>query len=293
MQTKIVVNPVAGRGTSLKVLPKVKHCLDSEGVKYEIVRTRFPDHATELAGKLEASGARVVAMGGDGTVREVLNGIRSPDTPVGIIPAGMGNDFARSLGIPTDVSRATQHLVNTETKKVDLGVERGKFFNVMGVGFPAHVVERVNRYKKGPVRGPLIYLIGLLRSLTDLGNYEFHLELDGNSRTQKANAVFVTNSRFTAGGLKLVPQAKLDDGLLDVAIISGAGRMELLLALRQAYRGNHIDHPKIEFLRAKKVRIESKARLIKMFDGELEGTTPTDLEVAPRTRTIIVPEKGG
>lgn len=289
MQTKIVVNPVAGRGTSLKTLPKVKSCLDSEGLKYEIVRTRFPGHATELAGDMEASGARVAAMGGDGTVREVLNGIRSPDTPIGIIPAGMGNDFARSLGIPIDVTRASRYLANTETKKVDLGVERGKFFNVMGVGFPAHVVERINRYKKGPVRGPLTYLIGLLRSVTDLDNYEFRLELDGNPRELRANAIFVTNSRFTAGGLELVPQAKMDDGLLDITIIAGAGRMELLMALRQAYRGEHVNHPKIEFLRAKRVRIESRARLIKMFDGELEGTTPAELEIAPKSRTIIVP----
>ncbi|MBS3786968.1 diacylglycerol kinase family lipid kinase [Candidatus Bipolaricaulota bacterium] len=289
MQTKIVVNPVAGGGTSLKKLPKVEKILDSEDVKYDIVRTRFPGHATELAGQIEASGDRVVAMGGDGTVREVLNGILSPDTPIGIIPAGMGNDFARSLGISTDVSRASQYLINTAIKKVDLGVERGKFFNVMGVGFPSHVVERFNRYKRGPVRSSLIYFIGLLRSVTDLDNYEFQLELDGNTRNQRANAIFVTNSRFTAGGLELVPQAEMDDGLLDVAIISGAGRMELLLALRQAYRGEHVNHPKIEFLRAKKVRIESRSRLIKMFDGELEGTTPAELEIAPRSRTIIVP----
>lgn len=289
MQTKIVVNPVAGRGTSLKALPEVKSCLDSEGLKYEIVRTRFPGHATELARELENSGSRVVAMGGDGTVREVLNGIRSPDTPVGIIPAGMGNDFARSLGIPVDVSRASHYIANTATKKVDLGIERGKFFNVMGVGFPAHVVERINRYKKGPVRGPLVYLLGLLRSVTDLKSYEFHLEFDGESRDQSANAIFVTNSRYTAGGLELVPHAELDDGILDIAIISEAGRFELLLALRQAYRGKHVDHPKIEFLRAKRARVESRARLRKMFDGELEGTTPADLEIAPRSRTIIVP----
>ena len=289
MQTKIVVNPVAGRGSSLKALSTVKKHLGDSKLEYEIIKTDFPGHATELAGKLESPDVRVVAMGGDGTVREVLNGIKSPDTPVGIIPAGMGNDLARSLGIPTDVRAATKSLTNSATRKIDLGVERGKFFNVMGVGFPAHVVERINRYKKGPVRGPLIYLLGLLSSVGDLTNYEFQLKLDGESCDQEANAIFVTNSRFTAGGLELVPHAKLDDGLLDVAIISGAGRVELLMALKQAYRGAHVNHPKIEFLRAKKVRIESRARLVKMFDGELEGTTPAELEIAPGVRSIIVP----
>jgi len=290
MQTKIIVNPVAGKGNSIEALPAVKHCLKSTGIQYEIIRTGFPGHATELAGELEDPQTRLVAMGGDGTVREVLNGISSPETPVGIIPSGMGNDLARSLGIPTEVSRATRLLAHPEFKRVDLGAERGKFFNVMGVGFAAKVVERINRYKRGPVKGgPLIYLIGLLRSIVDLEDYEFNLELDGEKRDLKANALFVTNSNYTAGGLKLVPQAKLDDGLLDVAIISNAGRMELLLALKRAYRGEHTDHPKIQFFRAKKVNIESPAKLVKMYDGELEGTTPARLEIAPSARTIMVP----
>ena len=289
MQTKIIVNPVAGQGTSLDLLPKVKKCLDAEGIKYSIVRTSFPGHATQLAEELETRDTKMVAMGGDGTVREVLNGIRLPTTPVGVIPAGMGNDFARSLGIPRKASRAAHLLVDHGTKKVDLGAERGKFFNVMGAGFPSHVVERINRYKKMPLSGPLTYLLGLLRSVTNLENYRFLLELDGVARTLKANAIFVTNSIYTAGGLKLVPQAKMDDGLLDIVIVSGAGKMELLLALRRAYRGDHVDHPKIEFLKAEKVRIDSETELIKMFDGELEGTTPAELEIIPETRTIIVP----
>ncbi len=289
MQTKIVINPVAGRGTSLKALPEVKKYLDSEGVNYEVVRTEYPGHATELAEELEAPGVRVIAMGGDGTVREVINGIQSPDTPIGIIPAGMGNDFARSLGISTNVSRASRFLLDPATKKVDLGVEQGKFFNAMEAGFPAHVVEKIGQFKKGPLKGPWIYLLGVLRSLVELDSYEFQLELDGDSRRQEANAIFVMNSGYTAGGLNLVPQAELDDGLLDIAIISEASRVELLLALRQVYRGNHVDHPRIEFLQAKSVRIESSSRLTKVFDGELEGTTPAELEIAPKSRTIIVP----
>ena len=291
MQTEIIVNPVAGKGISLKLLPKVKNYLDSEGVKYEVVQTDFPGHATKLAGELESSEVRIVAMGGDGTVREVLNGVRSPNTPIGIIPAGMGNDFARSLGIPPDASKAIRYLKEPATERLDLGIERGKFFNVMGAGFPASVVERINRYKRGPINGPMIYLLGLLRSIVDLKDYKFNLELDGNTRNLKANAIFVTNTMFTAGGLKLVPQAKLDDGMLDIAIISGAGKIELLLALKKAYQGGHVNHPKIEFLKAKNVKIDYEAQLEKMFDGEIEGTTPAKLKISPRTRTFIVKKK--
>lgn len=289
MQIKFVLNPVAGRGNSLKILPKVNESLESEGVQYEILRTKYPGHGAELARKLEKSGDIIGAIGGDGTVREVINGVQSPETPIGIIPAGMGNDFARSLGIPSKASKATQNLLEFNTSRVDLGSERGKLFNVMGVGFPAEVVGTINRYKNGFVKGSVIYLLGLLHSLTKLETYDLRLETDSEIRDLQANAIFVANSKFTGGGIKLIPHAGLTDGLLDVAVISEAGRTELVLALKQAYQGRHVNHPKIEFMRAKSIKIEAKANLPKMFDGELEGFTPAELKIAPKARTLIVP----
>ncbi|MBS3740063.1 diacylglycerol kinase family lipid kinase [Candidatus Bipolaricaulota bacterium] len=291
MQIKFVLNPVAGRGNSLKILPRVKERLEQEGVQYEILKTKYPGNGAELARRLEKSGDIIAAIGGDGTVREVINGVRSPETPIGIIPAGMGNDLARSLGIPSEASKATQNLLNLNTSRVDLGSERGKLFNVMGVGFPAEVVGTINRYKNGFIKGSVIYLLGLLHSLTKLETYDLRLETDGEIRDLQANAVFVANSKFTGGGIKLIPHAGLTDGLLDVAVISEAGRTELVLALKRAYQGRHVDHPKIEFMRAKSIRIEAKSNLPKMFDGELEGVTPAELEIAPRARTIIVPPR--
>lgn len=291
MQVKFVLNPVAGRGNSLKILPKVKERLEHEGAQYEIIRTKYPGNGAELARKLEKSGDIIGAIGGDGTVREVMNGVQSPETPIGIIPAGMGNDFARSLGIPSEASKATQNLLNLNTSRVDLGSERGKLFNVMGVGFPAEVVGTINRYKNGFVKGSVIYLLGLLHSLAKLETYDLRLETDSKIRDLQANAIFVANSKFTGGGIKLIPHAGLTDGLLDVAVISKAGRTELVLALKQAYQGQHVNHPKIEFMRAKSIKIEAKADLPKMFDGELEGVTPAELKIAPRARTLIVPSQ--
>lgn len=293
MQIKFILNPIAGRGKSLKVLPEVKRTLKSEDVQYEVVKTKYPGNGAELARELEGSGDIIAAIGGDGTVREVLNGVQSPDTPIGIIPAGMGNDFARTLGIPSKASEATQYLLNSNTARVDLGSEQGKLFNVMGVGFPAEVVRRINGYKNGFVRGSVIYLLGLLRSLTELDTYDLRLKINGEPRDLRASAIFVANSKFTAGGIKLVPHAGLTDGRLDVAVISEVGRTELVLALKKAYQGRHVNHPKIEFLQAKSVRIEAMASLPKMFDGELEGATPAELQIAPRARTLIVPHPTG
>ncbi len=289
MKIQFILNPVAGGGNTLEVLPGLERILEAEGVSYEIFQTNYPGHGEELARRVEGSGDLVAAIGGDGTVREVLNGIQSPETPIGIVPAGMGNDLARSLGIPSDPSRAIQYLFAPSTRRVDMGSEQGRLFNMLGMGFPAEVVRTINRYKNGLVKGPPVYLLGLLRSLTKLKSYDLHLTLDEEERNLRANAVFVANSNFTAGGIKLIPQADLTDGLLDVAVISDVGRAELVLALKRAYRGNHVNHPKIEFRRAKSIRIESDHPLTKMFDGDLEGTTPAELEVAFGARTLVVP----
>ncbi len=289
MKINLILNPVAGRGKSLKVLPRIKKFLDRKHPNYEVFRTQYPGNGIELARDHEDPGAVTVSVGGDGTAREVLNGIQSPNSPIGIIPAGMGNDFARSLGIPTDPEEAIRCILDGQTLEVDLGSSQGKLFNVMGVGFPAEVMKTIESYKNGFVDGSVIYLLGLLRSVTRLNSYDLRLELDGKKVTLEANAVFVVNSNYTAGGIKLVPQARLTDGLLDVAVISDAGRIELILALKQAYRGTHVNHPKIDFYRARSVNIDSETRLPLMFDGELEGTTPTRLEIAPKARNLIVP----
>ncbi len=289
MKVNFILNPVAGRGHSLEVLPRIRKILDEMQVEYEVHRTQYSGNGSELARELEGKGEVITAIGGDGTVREVLNGVRSPRTPIGIIPAGMGNDFARSLGIPSNPTEATKCILNFNRVKVDLGSEGGKLFNVMGVGFPADVVKTINRYKNGFIDGSIIYLLGLLRSLTQLKTYRLQLETNGESSEIDASAVFVTNSNFTAGGINLVPHAKLRDGLLDVAVISDVGRTELVLALKKAYQGTHVNHPKIEFYRAKSVNINSGDKLPLMFDGELEGTTPARLEIAPEARTLIAP----
>ncbi len=290
MQIEIIANPVAGGGRAKKALNRAERLLEKKNVDYEIHWTSFPGHATELANELEPISETLVAAGGDGTVMEVLNGVESSDTPVGIIPAGMGNDLSRCLGVPSEASGALKNLLNGSGKRIDLGSAEGRLFNFMGVGFPANVVRNVEIHKDGMARGRFVYLFGLLRSITELSSCEIELQLEGEQISCRASAVFVASCRYTGGGLNLIPHADPSDGLLDVALIREVGRAELTMALRKVYSGNHVNHPKIEFFRARSVKIKAGGQLREMFDGDLGGSTPTELKVIPKARRIITPD---
>lgn len=290
MQISIVINPIAGHGRTIKVLPLVKKTLVERGVEFSTYRTKRAGHATKLASELEGKSDLLVAMGGDGTVREVMNGISDPSTPLGIIPAGMGNDLSRTLNIPRSIKDATLTLIGGEATKIDMGMESGKLFSVMGIGFPADVVATFAGLRNGFFTGIMAYLAAVLRTLSSLKTYDMVLWIDGNRREPRTPAVFVMNSRFTGGGIDLIPHADVEDHLLDVAIIKEVGKVELGLALQGVYRGQHVDYPKIEFLRAEKISFRSPLGLVKMIDGELEGSTPVDIEVVPYARSVVVPK---
>lgn len=289
MQIEIIANPIAGGGKSTRALEIVKKILDTEDKAYSIHWTQFPGHGEEIAAELEPRSETIVAVGGDGTVMEVLNGVKSPGTKVGIIPAGMGNDLARCLGIPEEVNQAAEVLINGEQVPIDLGDDDGKLFNFMGVGFPADVVRNVEKIRNGFTRGKPVYLIGLLRSIGNLSSYEVKLEVDGELKTSRASAVFVASCRYTGGGIDLIPHADYRDGLLDVAVIKEVGRVELIMALRKVYSGNHVNHPKIEFFRGRSVSLKSRDSLPEMLDGDIKGSTPSRLTVVPEARSLMVP----
>lgn len=291
MQIEIVVNPIAGGGKSARALETVKKILDSENETYSIHWTQFPGHGKEIASELEPRSETVVAVGGDGTVMEVLNGVNSQETKVGIIPAGMGNDLARCLNIPEDPRQATQLLSKGTTERIDLGAQADCLFNFMGVGFPSEVVKKVDGYRNGLKGGKSVYLFALLRTISSLSTYDLELVIDGERKADEASAVFVASCNYTGGGINLIPHADCRDGLLDVALIKEVGRLELIMALRKVYSGTHVNHPKIDFFRAKSVRIKSRKKLPEMLDGDIKGSTPTELTVEPGARSLIVPEK--
>ncbi len=288
----IIVNPVAGGGRAGKLIPELHKRLKHYGIPYELVKTDAPDHATHLA---EEAGNNnfdaVCAVGGDGTVNEVINGL-GPEGPVfGVIPLGTGNDLARSLGISLQPLESVSLLAGGRIRRIDLGKEKDRLFSIIaGVGFPAEVMHRTNNYK-GLLRGSMAIAYNVVKTVSLLQPIPLELDLDGEKLIRQASGVFILNTRFTGGGLMVAPDADPQDGLLDVVIMNNLSRGGLLGLLPRVYSGGHRNHPQVEFHRASKINLTTVADYPKMFDGSIYGSTPLQVGVIHQKFRVICPEE--
>ncbi len=295
MKYKIILNPVSGKGKGIKAERLITEVLNKQKLEFEIVHTKEPFHGIELARQAVKDGwPAIIAAGGDGTMGEVLNGLmaeQKEETHFGFIPTGTGNDFARSLNIPLDMKEAVDLLVNPGVKLMDIGKEREGYFAIItGLGFPAEVMAAANNYK-GPLRGPLVITWSVIRTIRELKPQRVELTLDNEKKEMDIKAIFVLNTPFTGGGLNIAPEAKIDDGFLDIVVIKGIGKLDLLMTLPKTYKGKHVGHPGIEFFRSKKVKIETDRPLKKLFDGNVYGNSPIEAEVLPLVLPVLVPAK--
>jgi YegS/Rv2252/BmrU family lipid kinase len=259
-----------------------------------VVETRARGHATTLAA--EAARARVplvVAVGGDGTLNEVVNGVaplreQYPVT-VGALMTGRGRDACRNLGLAGDPRRAACRLVDGRAVSFDLGLARWPgghryFLGCAGVGFDAVVAERA-----GGRGGRLTYLRAVLTSLRDYQPAEMAVRLDEAAAwAGPAASVVVCNGRSFGGGMRIAPGARPDDGLLDAVRLGALGRVELACWLPTVYWGGHLANPRIEIRRAARVRVYADTPLAVEIDGELGAHTPLDIEVHPRALRLLL-----
>lgn len=293
----VIVNPVAGGGRAGRLWPKLEAGLLAHGLAFEHVFTKDIGHATHLAAQAYREGYRhFVAVGGDGTLQEMVNGLpleaagceTSPPV-VGWIPAGTGNDFARSVGLPADPLIAVDNLVHGYPRAVDLGRVNGRrFLNVAGVGFDAKVADRVNRFKR-KVRGALPYLVATGLVLARYRNTQVRVTVDGQTRVVTALLVAVGNGQYYGGGLMVCPRASYDDGLLDVCIGGDLNRRETLRALAKIFRGKHLGLPKIQYLQGRELRIDGSPEMLAHADGQVIGGLPVTVEIRHGALTLILP----
>lgn len=288
----IIINPIAGGGRARKMIPELQARLNKIPVNAIIRLTQAPEHAVQLAREArEENFDAVIAMGGDGTVNEVINGLGPGGPPFGIIPAGTGNDLARSLKIPLTPLASLDLLQKGVIRQIDLGQEKDRLFSIIaGLGFPAEVMRRTNDYK-GVFRGPLAIAYNVVKTISLLQPIPLEMELDGQIYPRQASGVFILNTRFTGGGLLVAPEANPSDGFLDVVIMNNLSRPALLGLLPRVYRGGHRNHPQIEFFRARKIKIKTTSLYSKMFDGSIYGTSPLEVEIIPQDFQIICPKE--
>ena len=207
---------------------------------------------------------------------------------MGIVSIGTGNDVARTLKLPyNDVARAAVIAVGGRVRSIDLGRERGRLFvSSVALGFASDVVEQTNR--SGWLTGPATFFVGVHRALNKLRVLRITLDLDGTARELDCVSVLVQNTPYTGGGLRIAPEAKIDDGLLDVAVIGPIGKLNLVANFPRLYRGTHCKHPQFALYRARRVRVETTEPLPKMLDGDIWGSSPLEAEVVTQALKVIV-----
>jgi diacylglycerol kinase (ATP) len=288
----VIANPRSGRGKVATHLPEIERILTEAQLSYRIVRTTHPGHATEVARDALARGERyLVAVGGDGTVHEVVNGMLDGGRPVaadavlGVVAAGSGCDLVRSFGLPGDTLQAARHLAGDQVRPIDVGrvsyadgpAEVTRYFpNIAEAGLGGAVVARAARLPA--VLGPARYLAGFWLTLPGFRPATVRLDVDGQAYQWRAHNVVVANCRFYGGGMQISPKSEPDDGALDVLVMVGP-KSDAFTTLPKVYRGTHLPHRNVAELRASQVRIEADPPFLIEADGESLGTTPATFEI--------------
>ncbi|MEE9166237.1 MAG: diacylglycerol kinase family protein [Candidatus Neomarinimicrobiota bacterium] len=284
----IIANPGGGRGRTLKRMPHFTSLLDEANEDYQVRWTEAPKHATEIATEEMEKFDLVVAFGGDGTVNEIANGLIGSDTPLGIIPLGTGNDFARSCGIPLRIEEAARLLVKGVRKEIDVGTVNGRFFtNVVGVGFDA----RVNResLKTAWLKGTALFLWATLKTLAKYESIPMRIELDNEVIEETTYLLCVGNGWSVGAGLKLTPDALLDDGTFDVCHVSDISSMKVVMNFPKLFNGNINDIDEVTSHRSRRIDIQSEVPFPVHIDGEIPDGETTDLhiEIIPKGLSVI------
>ena len=285
MKLLVVFNPKARSGKARGGLPELEAAFESRGISAEFLQTQKTGDATRLVAGAQVSDYRaVIAAGGDGTVFETLNGLlthpRENLPPMGIIPMGTGNAFAREFDLfPDKRNEAVNRICRFQVHKVDIAEVSGGegsfyFLNIAGLGFATGAGLKARQLK---FVGKSAYTLGTLWETVGLKSYPLRIELDGRPVEQDNVLLEVSNSRYTGTSFLIAPAARLDDGLLDVTLLRKLSRFRLLKLFPTVFKGEHIKFEEVETYTAKTIRIESPENMLLTVDGEFRGRTPVTI----------------
>ena len=289
----LLTNPTAGRGRAGRSAAMALPRLREAGFTVRQVSGRDAAEAMDLARTAVAEGVEtLVVCGGDGMVHVAVQALAGSATNLGIIPAGTGNDVARSLGIDRrHPQRAADVVVGSRVRTIDLARCGATYFvTVLASGFDSLVTERANalRWPRGQMR----YNLATLAELRVFRPLPYVLELDGEERRMDAMLVAVGNGPSFGGGLRITHGAELDDGLLDVVIIKPMSKAELVRTYPRLYTGAHTSHPQYEHRRVRRITIAAPG-IVAYADGERLGALPLTVDVAPRALRVLAPAPSG
>ena len=283
----LLVNPVAGGGRAMHLLPDAERALAGAGLEYRLVFTDGIEHGRQEAVAAAQAGEVPVVMSGDGLIGQVGGALAGSPASLGVIPGGRGNDFARVVGIPDDVEQAVATLADGRPRAIDVGEVNGRrFLCIASCGFDSDANRIANQSR---IKGRLVYAYAALRALVAWRPARFTLTLDGERTEFNGYAIAAANSRAYGGGMFIAPDAELDDGLLDVVCTGEVGKLRFLARLPQVFDGKHVGNDEVTVSRAAEARIEADRPFAVYADGDHIADLPATVHVLPGALRVIVP----
>ncbi len=299
----VIVNPNAGAGNCKKDWPGIKELLETKNFDYEAVFTRKRFHAIIISRQKIREGFRkVIVVGGDGTLNEVINGLFAqkdfPTTEItlGLIPVGTGNDWARMFGISSEYEKALETIKKGNTFIQDAGrvlfmnknQKQGRYFiNIAGLGFDAVVTKKTNKLKERGKKSRLLYLWSIFAGLFGYKHMKANFTIDGTEYTNDIFSMNIGICRFNGGGMIQIPNAIPDDGKFDLTVIKKMRKLEIIRSLPTLYNGKINKHPKVLTYIGRKILIDSVKTVFIETDGENLGHTPFEFEIIPKSVKVI------
>ncbi len=302
-KTFVIINPKSSDGNTGKNINLLTHKLKKIG-EFDYTLTKGKNHATELTiNAIKSEYNRIIAIGGDGTFNEVVNGffydekIINNDVTLGLISGGTGADFIRTLEIPSNIDKAINKIVENNVKKIDLGKlistnDSGEkvtrfFLNASNIGLGGEVVKKVNNSSK-LLGGFASFLIGTVSTAMEFNNKKIKLIYDDENFIEGVYSnIIVANGKYCGGGMKFLPDADLSDNLFDILTIGDINKIEFFENILKVYRGTHLKFHKIGAKKSKSLSIESEEKIRIETDGEECGFTPAYYQVIPNILNII------
>jgi len=285
---RLIVNPSAGGGRAAKLLPRVEAALRARGLAFRVEPTESLAHARELARAALAAGEVASALGGDGLLGAVAGELQGTDGVLGVLPGGRGNDFARKLGIGPDTERACDVLAAGRRRTIDVAEAGGRtFLGIASAGLDSDVQVIANASRL-PL-GRLVYVYATLRALGGWRPAGWEVVVDGRAHRFDGYTVAVGNSGVYGGGMYLLPDAALDDGVLDVALLRARPRRRFLLSLPKVFRGAHVREPGFEILRGREVSFTADRAFDAYADGDPIAPLPVTVRAVPSALQVLAP----
>jgi YegS/Rv2252/BmrU family lipid kinase len=289
-----IANPASRAGKSRSVRDTVRALAEESGVEWIVTEHR--GHARGIAERLASQGyERVIAVGGDGTLNEVANGLAGSETALAAVPAGTGNDWIRTVGVPRDPSQAWKLALSGQIEATDLAEVEGHGFcmNVLGAGFDAEVARRI-----ADARGPLArlgptprYVAAVFGTFFGYERSTVRVRLDDGPMEEVPETLLVAVgvAKYYGSGMKVLPDAEIADGLLDVVWGSGITALELPGIMGRVFKGTHTSHPKVRTARCRSVSLESDSPTPFHIDGDVRTVLPITVRVREKALRIVVP----